>query len=260
MSMNILAVGDICGDAGLRILAAKLGTVKRHYDIAFTVVNGENANGLGIMPKHADMIFDAGADLITLGNHTWSRKEICAYLDDNNDILRPANFARHVPGRGWGIFEAAFGSVCVANLLGRVEIDIKSDNPFTLADDIIEKAKKEHVKVILVDFHASATSEKYAMAFYLDGRVTALWGTHTHVQTSDACVFPGGMGYITDLGMTGATESVIGMKPEQSISNFLGNPPERFLSADGLSRIEGAVFEVDEENGKCVSVEAVRIS
>jgi metallophosphoesterase (TIGR00282 family) len=154
------------------------------------------------------------------------------------------------------VFDTPFGSVCVVNLIGRSEMACYSENPFFEADRILMQNK---TRIVLVDFHAEMTSEKNAMAYYLDGRVSALWGTHTHVQTSDCCVFAGGMGYITDLGMTGACDSVIGMKPDQPISRFLGNPPTRFEPATGPAKIEGAVFEIDADSGKCMSVESIRI-
>ena len=256
MIINILAVGDVAGQTGIAVLLEKLQSVKRFYNIEFTVVNGENAAGLGITKGQAQEIYSAGADIITLGNHTWSRRDIAAYLDDSLHILRPSNFAPQVPGRGWGVFEAPFGSVCVVNLIGRAGMQTEYDNPFFEADRILNRLE---TKIVLVDFHAELTSEKYAMAYYLDGRVSAVWGTHTHVQTSDCRVFPGGMGYITDIGMTGPIDSVIGMKPEQPISRFLGNPPERFEQAGGPGKIEGAVFEIDTDTGKCTGVEAIRI-
>ena len=256
MRVNILAVGDVAGETGVRILSDKLRGVQKFYDVAFTAVNGENAAGLGITKNQARAILDAGADVITLGNHTWSRREIIPFLDDSRNILRPANFAPQTPGRGWGIFETSFGNICVINLIGRNGMDDNNDNPFFEADRILKQAGTD---LILVDFHAEMTSEKHAMAYYLDGRVTALWGTHTHVQTSDCRVLAGGMGYITDLGMTGAQESIIGMKPDQPVSRFLGNPPGRFEPADGPAKIEAAVFEVDTDTSKCLSVEAVRI-
>jgi len=256
MKVNILAVGDICGQTGLDFLSEKLGIIKKHYNIAFTVVNGENTAGLGVTPKQADAILNAGADVVTLGNHTWSRIEICEYLDDSQYVIRPSNFAPQVPGRGWGLFETAFGEVCVINLVGRVDVSIESENPFLEVNKIL---KKTDTKIILVDFHAEATSEKHAMAYHLDGRVSALWGTHTHVQTSDSRVFPKNMGFISDIGMTGAINSVIGMKPGQPVEHFLGNPTGRYTSADGPAKIEGAVFEIDTETGKCLSVEAIRV-
>jgi 2',3'-cyclic-nucleotide 2'-phosphodiesterase len=257
MTVNILAIGDVSGSAGLDVLARRLRTVKKTKNIAFTVVNGENVSLFGVSPAQADSLFESGADVVTLGNHTWDRREIISYLEDCSYILRPANYASQVPGRGWGVFDTAFGNVCVINLIGRCNMDFGSENPFLEADKILKEPK---TKITLVDFHAEATSEKQAMAYYLDGRVSALWGTHTHVQTADACVFQNGMGYITDLGMTGPVFSVIGIKPEQSISRFLGNPPQRYESAAGPAKIEGAIFEIDTETGRCVSVEPLRIT
>ena len=257
MKINILAIGDVTGQPGIDILSDKLRGIKKWGDIAYTVVNGENAAGLGITSNQAEALFDAGADVITLGNHTWGRQEICRFLDDCQYILRPSNFAPQVPGRGWGVFEASFGRICVINLVGRVEMPYGSENPFFEVDRILGKID---TNVVLVDFHAEATSEKHAMAYYLDGRISALWGTHTHVQTSDCRVLRGGMGFISDLGMTGACESVIGMKPDQPISRFLGNPPGRFEPAEGPAKIEGAIFEIDADTGKCMGVEAIRIT
>lgn len=257
MSVNILAVGDVVSSAGLRFLGKKLRTIKKLKDIAFTVVNGENASGTGLTPEQAEDIFSAGADVITLGNHTFNRQSIIPYLDDCPYILRPSNYAPQNPGRGWGVFEAPFGQVCVMNLIGRCCMNFGTENPFFEADRIIKNAG---TNIILADFHAEATSEKLAMAYYLDGRISALWGTHTHVQTSDCSVFSNGMGYITDLGMTGAEDSVIGIKPESSISMFLGNPPRKYEQADGKCKMECAIFEIDEHTGKCLSAEAIRIT
>ena len=257
MSVNILAVGDVSGQGGLDFLCSKLRAIKRLKNVAFTVVNGENAAMTGITPNQAEDIFDSGADVITLGNHTFGKKGIIPYLDDCRYILRPSNYAPQNPGRGWGIFEASFGQVTVVNLIGRCGMNFGAENPFLEADRIL---KKTDTKVILVDFHAEATSEKLAMGNYLDGRITALWGTHTHVQTSDAMVLKGGTGYITDLGMTGPVDSVLGVKPEDSISMFLGNPPRRYEPAVGFCKMECVLFEIDPKTGKTLSVEALRIT
>jgi len=257
MQVNILAIGDVAGNAGLDIITKKLRGLIKLYGIAFTVANGENAAGLGITNGQAQELYAAGVDVITLGNHTWARREIITYLDESLHILRPSNFAPQVPGRGWGVYESPFGSVCVINLIGRAGMNQEYESPFFEADRVLKQVESN---IVLVDFHAELTSEKYAMAYYLDGRVSAVWGTHTHVQTSDIRIFPGGTGYITDLGMTGPCESIIGMKPEQPILRFLGNPPGRFEAAGGPAKIEGAVFEVDTESGRCVGVEAIRIS
>ena len=194
--------------------------------------------------------------MVTLGNHTWTRWELQPYLDETVRVIRPANFAPQCPGRGDTVIETGFGKVWVINLIGRYGLDTNTDNPFVVADEILCAPEAD---IVLVDFHAEATSEKLAMGYYLDGRASAVWGTHTHVQTSDACVLPGGTGYITDLGMTGPAHSVIGIMPEQSIGKFLGDPPRRYEPASGKAKLEGAVFTIDADTGRCVSAESVRL-
>ena len=256
MSVRILAVGDVCGQPGLDCLNTKLEKFKAERNIDFCVVNGENANVVGITPRQADAIFKAGADVITLGNHTWTRTELRPYLDERRRILRPANFAPQCPGRGIDVYKTAFGDVCVLSLMGRFTLDTNTDNPFVIADGFMEEIRE---KIILVDFHAEGTSEKRAMGFLLDGRASAVWGTHTHVQTSDAEVLPKGTGYITDLGMTGAVNSVIGIDPEQSVGKFMGDPPRRYDSPSGPAKLEGCIFEIDPETGRCLSAGAIRL-
>ncbi len=256
MSVKILAVGDVCGEPGLEYLERNLRKIRSEKNIDFVVVNGENANVVGITPRQADAIFRAGADVITLGNHTWIRTELQPYLEERKKILRPANFGPQCPGRGIGVFHAPFGDVCVLNLMGRFTLDSNTDNPFVIADGFMEEIQE---KIILVDFHAEGTSEKRAMGFLLDGRASAVWGTHTHVQTSDACVLPKGTGYISDLGMTGPINSVLGIDPEQSIGKFMGDPPRRYESATGPCRLEGCIFEIDPDSGKCLKAEGVRL-
>ena len=255
MSVKILAVGDVCGEPGLEYLERNLRRIRSEKNIDFVVVNGENANVVGITPRQADAIFRAGADVITLGNHTWIRTELQPYLEERKKILRPANFGPQCPGRGIAAFSTPFGDVCVLNLMGRFTLDSNTDNPFVIADGFMEEIRE---KIILVDFHAEGTSEKRAMGFLLDGRASAVWGTHTHVQTSDACVLPKGTGYITDLGMTGPINSVLGIDPEQSIGKFMGDPPRRYESAGGPCCLEGAIFEIDPDTGKCIKAEGVR--
>ena len=235
MILRILAVGDVVGAPGLAFLSEHLRAFKEQEHIDFTVVNGENANVVGVTPKQADAIFAAGADVITLGNHTWTRYELQPYLEQKKRILRPANFAPQCPGRGWGEYSLRGGPICVINLMGRFTLDTNTDNPFLVVDDILEQTQ---AKIVLVDMHAEATSEKRAMGFYLDGRVTAVWGTHTHVQTSDA---------------------VLGIAPEQSIGKFLGDPPRRYETAMGAAKLEGAIFEVDSDTGLCRDVRLVRL-
>jgi len=257
MAFRVLAVGDVCGQPGLDMLERRLKDLKKERNIHFTVVNGENANVVGITPRQADQIFRAGADVITLGNHTWTRTELQPYLDERTKILRPANFGPQCPGRGIAVFNTPFGDVCVLNLIGRFTLDNNTDNPFVIADGYMEEIKE---KIILVDFHAEGTSEKRAMGYLLDGRASAVWGTHTHVQTSDACVLPKGTGYITDLGMTGPINSVLGISPEQSIGKFMGDPPRRYDSASGPVKLEGCLFEIDSESGKCLKAEGIRLT
>lgn len=256
MSVKILAVGDIVGRGGLTLLQKRLRSIKREYNIAFTVVNGENASQKGLTPSQAENMLDAGADVITLGNHTFGRQNIIPYLDECRYILRPSNFAPQNPGRGWGVFETDFGPVCVMNLIGRCGMAFGYENPFFEADKILKKAG---AKIVLADMHAEATSEKRALGYYLDGRVSAIWGTHTHVQTADAGVLPKGTGYITDLGMTGPVNSVIGIAPEISVSMFLGNPPRRYEEAEGKCRMDCAVFEIEPATGLCLRAETMQV-
>ena len=256
MTINILAVGDVVGQTGLSFLKEHLKPLQRLHGVSFTVVNGENANVVGITPTQADAIFNAGADVITLGNHTWTRWELQPYLDEKARILRPANFAPQCPGRGDATFTTPFGPIRVINLLGRFSLNDNTDNPFPLVDNLLAD---NQTRMVLVDMHAEATSEKRAMGYFLNGRVSAVWGTHTHVQTSDEQILSRGTGYITDLGMTGLAESVLGIAPEQSIGKFLGDPPRRYEQAKGPGKLEGAVFTVDTDTGECTSVERIRI-
>lgn len=257
MLVNILAVGDVVGKSGLDFVTERLGGLIKTKSIAFTVVNGENAANVGITPQMAERLLFAGTDVITLGNHAFGRHEILPYLEDCQKILRPANFAPHTPGRGWGIFETDFGSVRVINLIGRAGgMSTTPDNPFLEAERLLSREEKV---ITLVDMHAEMTSEKLAMGFFLDGRVSAVWGTHTHVQTSDIQILPKGTGYITDLGMSGPVESVLGIKPELSISRFLGNPHKRYEAAPGRCKIECAIFTIDTETRLCQQAEELRI-
>ena len=256
MEMKLLAIGDVVGEPGLQHLGRHLRQLRRDTGADFVVVNGENASGVGLTPDQAEEIFDAGADVITLGNHSFSRREICSYLDDCPRILRPANYAPQVPGRGWGEFETKFGAVAVINLQGRCAMDFSPDNPFLLVEKILPKLS---TRLIFIDFHAEATSEKLAMGYMLDGRISALWGTHTHVPTADTQVFPKGLGFVTDLGMTGPTQSVIGIHPSQAINRFLGGLPQRFQPADGPCGMDGVLFTIDTNTRRCLSVERVDI-
>ena len=222
--------------------------------LAVTVVDA--AAGNGVLPRQAEDIFDAGADVVTLGNHAFGKQQIVPYLDEHSDILRPANLAPQSPGQGCGIFDGPQGSrLLVVDLIGRCDMKYGPDNPFLCIDRIL-KENEGRYDIALVEFHANATSEKLAMGYYLDGRVSAVWGTHTHVQTADERVNPKGTGYITDLGMTGPYHSVLGVRIEQSIAMFRGDLTEYFKTAPGDCAVSGAVFDI-ERGGKCVSVERV---
>ena len=256
MRLNILAIGDVVGEEGLKHLERYLRQVQKLKGIHFTVVNGENASGVGLTPDQAWRMYDAGADAVTLGNHTFGKMQIRSFLDDTRWILRPANYTGRMPGHGWEIFDVNGVRIRVVNLIGRCDLAWGTDNPFTTVDRLLERGKAD---ITVVDFHAEATSEKLAMGYYLDGRVSALWGTHTHVPTADERVYPGGMGYITDLGMTGPVESVLGIEPEQSIENFLGGLPGRYRPAEGPCKMQGCVFTVETATGKCVAVERIDI-
>ena len=258
MTYRVLAVGDVVGATGLDYIEKNLARIKKEVGADFIVVNGENANVVGATPRQLDTILAAGADAITLGNHTWTRWEIQPYLAENSRILRPLNYAPQCPGRGFGVYHTDFGDVCVINAMGRFTLDANTDNPFVEVDCLL-KGFETAPRIILVDMHAEATSERLAMGYFLDGRVSAVWGTHTHVQTSDASVLEGGTGYISDLGMTGASRSVLGIDVEQSVNKFFGDPPRRYRSGDGPGKMECCVFAIDTDTGLCVRAEALRI-
>ena len=252
MLLHVLAVGDVCSDVGLDCLHRHLRQVKKLYEIDFTVVNGENAAGLGLLPRHADELFDAGADVITLGNHTWDKRQIADYLDQSPYILRPANFSPRTPGRGFGIYEGPRGlRIGVLSLMGRFELNSNLSSPFDMADKVLAGEGKE-ADVVLVDFHAEATSEKGAMGWYLDGRVSAVWGTHTHVPTADQQILPKGTGFVTDLGMTGPINSILGVKPEVSINRFLGGLPMRYEPGPAPGKLNAVRFVIDTDTRACV--------
>lgn len=258
MSIKILAIGDVCAQCGLDILRKRLWNLRREYNADMCIVNGENAAGIGVTPSQARDIFEYGADVITLGNHTYSRREIVDFLDDNEYIIRPANYGSKAPGQGYTVFEAMCGKVCVMNLSGQVNMKTGLESPFTTADNILKKLPDD-IKCIVVDMHAEATSEKYALGYYLDGRVSALFGTHTHVQTADERIFENGTGYITDIGMTGAVNSVIGMTKESSIQFFMGDPIVRLEGEGGTAMINGIFLEIDNKTGKCIKIERINI-
>ena len=257
MNFKVLCVGDVVGNPGVERICRSLPRLKREIGADFVIVNGENASMVGITPRQAEDIFDAGADVVTLGNHCFGRREICDYLEDNSRILRPANLAPQLPGRGWGVYESRWGDVAVIDLVGRCGMDFGPDNAFLQIDKILSQIK---TKLILVEMHAEATSEKLAMAHMLDGRVSVVYGTHTHVPTADAQILPKGTGYVTDLGMTGPAMSVLGIRPEQSIAKFRGDLTSRYQWAEGPTKLEAVAFTIDAATGRCVQTERVDIS
>ncbi len=256
--IKVLCVGDVVGSVGCEFLRKKLSEFKRENKIDVCIVNGENsAVGNGMLPQSCNHIFTSGADMITGGNHSLKRREIFDYLDENENVIRPANYGDGVWGKGYGIIDKGAYKIGVINLMGRVYLE-GHDDPFATADKIIEELKKE-TKIIIVDFHAEATSEKKALGYYLDGKVTAIFGTHTHIQTSDAQIMSGGTGYITDLGMTGPEESVLGVKKEIIIDKFRKGFTTMFETADTTPFMQGCVFTVDRDSGKTVGIESITV-
>ncbi|MBR6378201.1 MAG: YmdB family metallophosphoesterase [Oscillospiraceae bacterium] len=254
MEFRVLAVGDVCGSSGLQLVQNRLRQLRRVHQVDFCVVNGENASVVGITPRQAEALLDAGADVITLGNHSYNRREIAPYLEENRYILRPANDSPLYPGRGLGVYDSKAGPLTVINLIGRCNMNFGPDNPFLLAERLL---KTVDTRIILVDFHAEASSEKLAMGYHLDGKVSALWGTHTHVPTADDQVLPGGTGYVTDLGMTGPIHSVLGIRPEQSIASFRGGLSSRYETAPGPCKLEAVLFTLDSATGRCLETQRI---
>jgi metallophosphoesterase (TIGR00282 family) len=241
------------------VVEQRLAGLREELDVGFCVVNGENAaDGAGITPRIADRILAAGADVITLGNHTWRRPEIGPYLAGSERVIRPANLSASSPGRGLTVAPAADGTlVAVINLLGHLFIS-PPIGPFELVDELVDEARRQ-AQVVLVDFHAEATSEKVALPRWLDGRVTAVVGTHTHVQTNDARVLPGGTAAISDAGMTGPHDSVIGVQADLAIARMRTGMPVRFKPAEGGVRLEGALVECDGDTGLATDCQPIRV-
>ncbi len=256
--MRILCIGDVVAGVGSRFLRSKLPAFKHTMGIDIVICNGENsADGNGVLPVSADFLFQSGVDVITLGNHAFRRKEIYPYLDENEFIIRPANFpSSTTPGRGVCTLDMGRCSVAVINLLGNTYNPAPVDCPFKTIDSILKEIDS---KIIIVDFHAEATSEKRAMGFYLNGRVSAVFGTHTHVRTADAQVLSEGTGYITDTGMTGPMDSVLGVEPQIIIDNFVTKLPQRFDTAQGKCIMDCVLFEIDEKTGKTISAESFSV-
>jgi metallophosphoesterase (TIGR00282 family) len=259
--VRILFIGDIVGEPGRKAVKTLLPKIKEQQAVNFIVANGENsAGGSGITPKTAGEIFAAGVDVITSGDHLWDQKEVMGLLAGERRFLRPMNYPPEVPGRGSGVFEVPNSKVqsvvAVLNLQGRTFMQPPLENPFLLVADEVKKLR-EQTKIIFVDFHAEATSEKIAFARMLDGQVSAVVGTHTHVQTADEQVFPGGTAYLSDAGFTGPHESVLGREIEPIIRRFLTGMPQRFEVAQNRVLLQGALIEVDEASGKALKIQRV---
>jgi 2',3'-cyclic-nucleotide 2'-phosphodiesterase len=256
--LRLLFLADVFGSPGRRAVEERLPALREDLGADFCVVNGENAaDGRGLTPKLADRLLAAGADVVTLGNHVWARDEIGAYLAQSERVIRPANVASGSPGRALAVAPAADGTpVAVLNIMGWLFLDVPV-GPFEVLDELVDEARRQ-AAVVLVDLHAEATSEKIAIARWLDGRVTAVIGTHTHVQTSDARVQPGGTAAITDAGMTGPHDSVIGVEAELAIRRMRTGMPVRFRPADGGVRLEGVVVDCDAD-GRATAIETLRV-
>jgi len=257
--MRILFLADVFGTAGRTAVEQRLPSLREELGAGFCVVNGENAaDGRGLTPKLADKLLAAGADVVTMGNHVWARDELAPYLAGSERVIRPANVASGSPGRALAVAAAPDATpVAVINLLGWLFLDVAL-GPFEVIDELVEEARRR-AKVVVVDFHAEATSEKIALARWLDGRVTAVIGTHTHVQTSDARVQPGGTAAITDAGMTGPHDSVIGVEADLAIRRMRTGMPVRFRPAEGGVRLEGVVVDC-EADGRATAIEPLRVA
>ena len=255
--MRIIMIGDVVGQNGCAFVRARMPALRREYAPDLIIANGENsAEGNGILPSSADYLLDSGVDIITLGNHALRRREIYPVLEESQQIIRPANFHPEAPGRGSCWYDRpGLPRVAVINLTGTCYME-SYQNPFDCADQLLKQAD---APVILVDFHAEATSEKLSMGFYLDGRVTAVAGTHTHVQTADERILPGGTGYITDLGMCGSFNSVLGVRPELALRRFLTCLPTRFENDKGFCRLSGIFLEIDNSSYKIAKISRLNI-
>ena len=252
--MKILVVGDVVGKAGINKLKECLPNIIKDNNIDFVIVNGENAaDGMGLTEKLYKDMLNLKVDCVTMGNHTWGKKDIFNFIEDEH-IIRPANYSPNNPGKGYRIFEKMGKKIAVINLIGRATMGVLSDNPFLKAREIVSKIK-DIVDIIIIDFHAEATAEKIAMSYYLDGEVTIIFGTHTHVQTADEKIMKNGTAYITDIGMTGPEESVIGMDIEASIKRFETSLPEKYKVAEGKAFMNTCLFEVDDEKNKVIKIE-----
>lgn len=253
--MNILCIGDIVGNPGRQAILGLVANLRKEFAVDFVVANAENAaGGAGLIPRMVDELFVAGCDVLTMGDHAWDKKEILDEYDTNPRVLRPANFPEETPGKGICLTQTAQGKkIAVINLLGRVFIRYNVNCPFRTFDLLWAEAKK-HADIIVVDMHAEATSEKKAMGYFIDGRASVVFGTHTHVQTADEMILSKGTAYITDLGMTGPCDSVIGQNKEKIIERFIKSMPSKFEVATDDVMLQGIVVSVDEKTGRATKI------
>lgn len=258
IKMRILAVGDLVGESGVRKLKEILPNFRKEKQIDFVIVNAENsAGGMGITISIFNELKRLNIDAITMGNHTWGKKDIFTFIDDEK-MNRPANYSRGVIGKGYHIYSCKGKRICVINLIGRTDMGVQSDNPFTKMEDILAEIQGK-ADYIIVDFHAEATAEKIAMKHFLDGKVNFLFGTHTHVQTADEEITEKGTAYITDIGMTGPSKSVIGMDVEVSVKRFVTSLPERYKLAQGNCMFNGCIIEFDDDNCRAKYIERINM-
>ncbi len=259
--MNILAVGDIVGQVGVDAVKSLLPNLITKYNVDFTIINGENSErGSGINKEIFDTLIKSGADVVTMGNHTWGKKEIFSFIDDNPRLIRPANYEEELVGTGEYIGVAKNGKkVGVINLIGRVDMGANFNCPFRKADEEIAMLKRDGVDIIVIDFHAEATAEKAALAYYVKDKANIVFGTHTHVQTNDDQIFDSGLGFITDIGMTGPKDSIIGMNREAALKRFLTQIPERYMVAEGRYMLNAVLFILDDNTNKVTKIDKIRL-
>ena len=256
--MRILAVGDIVGENGLKKACEVLPRIREDENIDFMIINGENvAGGMGITEPLFKKMLQIGADVVTMGNHTWGKKDIFRFID-HEQLIRPANYPKGVVGKGYHIYSCQGKKIGVINLLGRTDMNVLTENPFLVADELIGKMK-EKADIIVVDFHAEATAEKIAMGYYLDGKAQIVYGTHTHVATADETILPKGTGYISDIGMTGPINSVIGMEIKASLKRFLTTLPEKYKLAEGKCMLNGCIFDIDDEKNQVTNITRIKV-
>ena len=252
--MNILIIGDIVGEIGVDKAKDTIKKISKEQKIDFIIANAENsAEGMGITTNIYKDLISNGVNVITMGNHTWGKKEIFNFIDDKH-IIRPANYPLNNPGRGYEIYECKDKTIAVINLIGRTTMSVLSENPFITAKDIIDEIKHA-VDIIVIDFHAEATAEKIALGYYLDGEATIIFGTHTHVQTADEKILENGTAYVTDIGMTGPKKSVIGMDVDASIKRFVTSLPEKYRVAEGKGMFNSFIFEIDDNTNKVKKID-----